>query len=104
LDCPEDTRSTSNIARASIPALQPSTIASATSACVTPVSTWLHRFTVVPTPTGPRWNSLSPTISRTGRAAASASDEALIMMLSVPAAAPAGPPLTGASCPSARTG
>src|SRR5580698_4902600 len=74
-----------------------STNASARAAVLAATASWLHTLAAWPLPGPPRCTSLSPSASRTGRARSTAASLPPIMKVSVPAAAPATPPETGAS-------
>ncbi len=88
------------------PARAPSTSASASTPRIPATATWLHALATCPAPLAPQWASVPPRTSRTGRARARSSAAPPTMIASVPAAAPAAPPLTGrvdlAASPAAR--
>ena len=60
-------------------------------------SAWFTSFAPWPAPGGPQWTIFFPMAARTGRTASSAAASPPTMMVSVPASAPVGPPLTGQS-------
>ena len=86
-------RAGSRPARCAVPS------ASAVEAEITAASAFPTSLATRPSPTGPQWvrRSGSPMASRAGAARRSASGSPPHMIASVPAAAPAGPPLTGQS-------
>ena len=90
---------TSRASAGSRPARWPAPRASAVPAAITATSRLLTSLATRPRPTSPQWvrRSGSPMASSAGAARASAPASPPHMNASVPAAAPAGPPLTGQS-------
>src|SRR5215472_7669288 len=87
----------SRISAGSTPALAPRTSASAMPASVAAMTIWLHAFVTWPAPRSPTWTMVVPMTWSSGRQASRTSLRPPAMMDSVPASAPGGPPLTGAS-------
>ena len=95
---PEEALSTLTMSSGSSPAFTPMAMASQAAAQVVAASRLLTSFKVCPCPTASPTNTvLEPITSSTGRTRSNAARSPDAMTESVPASAPAMPPLTGAS-------